>query len=139
MLIAKGQVMNPYGGQNKAGRRALTKLRLALDSAIDLLGDTSRDGVTVLAGKIKDKLSEDPIGTLKALMPLLPKDIDVSVQHTGNPSQLSDQEIADEIAHRARARLEQARDITDITDITVVEEVHPQSQHSNAPCSTTKA
>lgn len=114
MTIAKGEIRNPYGSQGKASRRALTKLQHALDKAIDLLGNDISDGTTVLAGKIKDKLESDPVGTIKALSPLFPKDVSIDVSSSQDAQKLSDSELADIIAKRARNRLEQAKDITEL-------------------------
>lgn len=116
--IEKGEVRNPDGRRNTPGRKAVRKLQRALDMAIELLGNVEHDGVRVLAGKIKAKLDTDPIGTIRALAPLFPKDVHIDIAPLHSLSQLTDSEIMQEIEHRANTRLE--HDIT--PHITVVDD-----------------
>ena len=106
MAFTKGQVANPLGAGKSSARRALSKIQGALDKSIDMLGidTTAGCGATELARLITVKLKEDPIGTMKALSSILPKDLNVDVQHTNAARSLSDDELADIIATRARIK-----------------------------------
>lgn len=119
----KGQSGNPTGIQNKAGRRAHSKLQNALDKTIDLLGVDRLDGCgsTALAELLLPKLKADPVGTIQRLACLFPKDVSVDVTHSNNANNLTDDELADIIAQRARLRRdEQAIDITPTKEKEVI-------------------
>lgn len=108
-MFKKGQVANPNGAGKSAGRRAHSKLQNALDKTIDLLGVDSIDGcgATALAELLLPKLKEDPVGTIQRLACLFPKDIAIDVSHSNSSKLLSDDELADIIAQRARSRHEE--------------------------------
>ena len=95
----------------KQSKQLLNKVRNSLNMAVDGLGDTSTDGATAMSKLITKALKEDVVGTLKALSSFFPKDINVDVTHNQSSQHLSDDELADIIATRARQRLEAAKEV----------------------------
>ena len=120
-MYKKGQVANPTGNNGQPGRKVVTKVQKAINKAIDLLGKNavSKCGVTELAGLICDELKGNPVATLKALAPLLPKDVAIDVTHSKSAQTLTDDELADIIATRARQRLDDSR----VVDGEIIEEL----------------
>ena len=107
MPAQKGIALNPngYNGREKYGHRAKGKIQVALNGAIDLLGKSTiaNNGTTRLSELIAAKLESDVIGTLKALSTLLPKQVQVDVNHSLNASQMSDEQLVQIIESRQKA------------------------------------
>jgi predicted small metal-binding protein len=82
----------------------LRKIRTALNKGIDGLGDASTEGTTVMGELITVALKDDVIGTLRSLAPYMPKDLNVDVNHSHAAKALTDDELADIIAQRARLK-----------------------------------
>ena len=103
MPFQPGQVANP-GGLPKHSRQALTKIRKAIDIAIDRVKHGQVVGVVALAAKITEEIEASPTPSkiLKDLAPLLPKDILIDAV-IGTQS-LTDAELQDIIANRAKER-----------------------------------
>jgi len=123
MPFPKGQSGNPSGNNGQAGRKVITKVQKAINAAIDLLGKrsvTTQCGVTELANLICDQLQDNPVATLKALAPLLPKDVAIDVTHTQSAKSLTDDQLADIIAERARSRLLDEKVINPEDEETVI-------------------
>lgn len=99
-----GIAMNPTGfNGTKRAKKIKTKATTALDKAIDMLGeDPEYMGADRLAQLIAKKLEADVVGTLKGLSFLLPKDIQIAVQHTTNPLQMSDEQLQEIIDSRTK-------------------------------------
>ena len=95
---------NPTGfSGTKVAKRAKKKATTALDRAIDLLGvNPATTGTDALAQLIAEKLEADVVGTLKGLSFLLPKDIQIAVQHTTNPLQMTDEQLQEIIDSRTK-------------------------------------
>ena len=106
MAVRPGEVLNPkgYNGREKYGYRAKNKMQTAMDIAIDLLGEKNirNCGTSRLAELIAEKLESDVIGTLKALSSLLPKQVQVDVNHSLNASQMSDEQLLQIIESRQK-------------------------------------
>lgn len=86
---------------SKLGSRLLTKTRSALDKAIDGLGSAEKNGATAMAELITAALKDDVIGTLKALAPYMPKELQIDVQHSTSALQLTDDQLLEIIKSRA--------------------------------------
>ena len=121
-MFKKGQVANPNGAGKSAGRRAHSKLQNALDKTIDLLGVDSIDGcgATALAELLLPKIKEDPVGTIQRLACLFPKDVSIDVSHSNAADRLTDDELADIIAQRARLKHDQVIDVVPTQVETIV-------------------
>jgi hypothetical protein len=103
MTAVAGHALNPSGfNGTEPGKRARRKCQTGLDKAIDLLGKATIDGngSTRLAELIAEKLEQDVVGTLKALSGLFPKQVNVDVQHSTNPLQLTDDQLLQIIESR---------------------------------------
>ena len=104
MPAQPGQALNPtgYNGREKYGHKAKNRIQKGLDNAINLLGKQAIDnnGSTRLGELIAEKLESDVIGTLKALSTLLPKQVQVDVNHSLNASQMSDEQLIQIIESR---------------------------------------
>ena len=113
MTFKKGVAPNPNGNNGQPGRKVVTKCQKAIDKAIDLLGKNAvtKCGVTELAGLICEQLKNDAVGTLKALAPLLPKDVNIDVTHKHKAVELSDDELAEVIANNARNKRLEAKEV----------------------------
>ena len=107
MAALPGQIMNPngYNGRDSYGHKAKNRIQKGLDNAITLLGKQAIDnnGATRLGELIAAKLESDVIGTLKALSTLLPKQVQVDVNHSLNASQMSDDQLVQIIESRQKA------------------------------------
>ena len=104
MGFPKGVSGNPTGANSASGRKMLRKIRTALNKGIDGLGDASTEGTTVMGELITEALKDDVIGALRALAPYMPKDLNVDVSHSHSSKLLTDDELADIIAQRARSK-----------------------------------
>lgn len=107
MPFVNGQVANPAGRQSGQDA-ALAKLRKAIERGIDGLkgGKKGNVGVVRLGEMITEELeaSTEPSKVIKNLAPLLPKEIQIGA---GTSLQaLTDAELSDIIASRAKARRE---------------------------------
>ena len=104
MAFPKGVSGNLHGSNSAAGRKMLRKVRTALNKGINGLGDAEANGTTAMGALITKALKKDVVGTLKALSSYMPKDLDINVQHTNAARSLTDDELADIIATRARMK-----------------------------------
>lgn len=106
MPALPGKALNPtgYNGREKYGHKAKNRIQKGLDNAITLLGQQAIDknGATRLGELIAEKLESDVIGTLKALSSLLPKQVQVDVNHSLNASQMSDDQLLQIIESRQK-------------------------------------
>jgi len=105
MTYKKGTIARSSNVRYANGRRLINKIRSSLDKAVDGLGTASKEGATVMAELITEALREDVVGTLKGLASYLPKDVKIDINHSDQLNNLTDDELADIIASRARGRL----------------------------------
>lgn len=127
MTYKPGDVGNPNGSRGSGGKAALRKIHNALNIAISGLGDAhGNGGASEMAVLITAALKDDVIGTLKGLAPFLPKALTVDVTHTNAAAALTDDELAEIIASRAKA----LRDMS-IIDVTPVEVESKESVSSS--------
>jgi len=122
MAFKQGQSGNPKGGQlSSPGRRTVNKMQKALEQAIDALSIKNPEGMLAseMADIIVESMRKNPIGTLKAIAPLLPKDVNIDVTRRSEPVDLSDEDLAELVAERARSRREAEQVIEgEIEDMT---------------------
>lgn len=106
---------NPHATGMVAARvRGLTvRTRKCILDVFDLLDDRK----TPMAELLATAAVKDPLKFMDTASKFIIKDLQIDINHMHNPSMLTDDEIAEEIATRARARLEQARDITDQVEV----------------------
>ena len=119
MAFPKGVSGNP-SGMSKQQHQLLNKVRNSLNKAVDGLGTASKDGTTVMAELITQALKDDVVGTLKAFSQFIPKELNVDVTHTQSAKSLTDDQLADIIAERARARLLEEKVINPEQEETVI-------------------
>jgi len=105
MPFKPGQSGNP-SGISRVDKQAITKIRKAIAMGIDNMIDGKVVGVVALASKITAELNacSTPSKILKDLAPLLPKDLYVESVSQNSADKLSDSELADIIAKRARQK-----------------------------------
>ena len=106
MPFQKGHSGNP-GGLNPQDRDAIFKARKAISRAIDRMKSGQKVGLEALADKICLALEENSVKTLKDLAPLFPKDLYVDTTINTSADKLSDAELAEVVAKRARALRDQ--------------------------------
>lgn len=104
---------NATGMTAQHGRSLVARTRKMILNAFDVVDTRGKPIVEYLA----DAFIENPLKFMDTASRYMPKDIQVDVTHSNNASGLSDDEIAHEIATRARQRLEAARDITDEVEV----------------------
>ena len=116
MPFAKGQSGNP-SGLASIDREATRKIRKAISRAIDGIKAGKVVGVVALAEKLTKCFEEQPLATLKAIAPLLPKDISIDPGGNKDASTFTDDELAQIVANRARmAREERLKEQQDKAD-----------------------
>jgi hypothetical protein len=103
MPFQKGQSGNPQGG-SRADREAITKIRKSISLAIDKMRNGKSIGIVAFQEKMAESLETDFLATLKAVAPLLPKDVMVESLVAQTADKLTDAELADIIATRARQK-----------------------------------
>lgn len=103
MPFVKGQSGNP-GGLNSADRAAVVKIRKGIDKAIDRMKNGKSVGIVAFQEKMAESFENNFLATLKAVAPLLPKDITVENTRTTDLNKLTDNELAEIVAQRARAK-----------------------------------
>jgi len=103
MPFVKGQSGNP-GGLNSADRNAIVKIRKGIDLAINKMKNGKTVGIVAFQEKMAESFENDFLATLKAVAPLLPKDITIESGASRSAVQYTDDELADIIASRARQK-----------------------------------
>ena len=103
MPFKKGQSGNP-SGLSSHDKEVMRKIRTAVNRGIDNMKSGKVVGVVALGEKITEALEDNAVATLRALAPLLPKDIFVETTSYTDASKITDAELADLIANRARAK-----------------------------------
>jgi hypothetical protein len=103
MPFVKGQIANP-NGYSSADRAAVTKIRTGIDRAIDKMKHGKTVGIVAFQEKLAESFENQFLATLKAVAPFLPKDVFIE-SSTGKTAQsLTDDELADIVATRARLK-----------------------------------
>lgn len=104
--MAKGNKV-ATGSVAKKGTHLVARTRGAILNAFDVAESRGR----LLSEILADAFIENPLRFMDTAAKFIPKDIDLNVNHTKSAVQLTDEELADIIATRARERLEAAKEI----------------------------
>ena len=100
------KVNNPVGKAAKHGQELAQRTRAGILNAFDYV---ERKEGRLISEILGDAFMDNPLRFLDTAAKFLPKDINLDVNHTKTANTLSDDELADIIATRARQRLEAAQ------------------------------
>lgn len=88
------------------GKELVQRTRAGILNAFDYVERTQGKLISEILG---EAFIENPLRFMDTAAKFIPKDIDLKVNHTKSAVQLTDEELADIIATRARERLEASR------------------------------
>lgn len=103
---------NPIGKQAKHAKQLASRTRAGILNGMDAVEKRGKLISEILA----DAFIENPLKFLDTASKYLPKDINMDVTHSKSAQALTDDELADIIAQRARQRLTDSKDITSDTE-----------------------
>ncbi len=113
MPFKKGEIATP-NGRSKQAHESHAKLTAAINNALERIKSGKKIGVDALSDRIARAIEDDVMGSLAVLSRYMPKALDISVtRHTALES-MTDGELGDLIASRARA----LRDVVEPIDVT---------------------
>jgi len=97
------------GKQPKHAKELAQRTRAAILLGMDAV--QKRGEKKLMSEILADAFIENPLKFLDTASKYLPKDINMDVTHTKSAQALTDDELADIIAQRARARLEDSKEV----------------------------
>jgi hypothetical protein len=96
-------VKNPVGKAAKHGQELAQRTRKGILNAFDCVETKHKK---LLSEVLADAFLENPLKFLDTASKFIPKQVDIDVSHTKTANTMTDDELADIIATRARQRLE---------------------------------
>ena len=111
---------NPEPKQAKHGKELVQRTRAGILNAFDVV--EKRGDKKLISEYLADAFIDNPLKFMDTAAKYLPKEVNIDMTHSQAADKLTDEELADIIAQRARAKFEQAKDVTDESELQVVNE-----------------